>query len=80
MSMFLIAVKREKRREMSLRKAIDFVTGVEGVRVLDDPDRSHSVRVFISDNARPEVDRRLANYCHIESIVEHMSQMPALPA
>lgn len=75
MAMYLIAVKREKRREMSLVRAVEVLHDVPGVRVLDDPTESASVRVLVKDHQDYEaLSRRLSPWCHIELLIEHYPQ------
>jgi hypothetical protein len=74
MEMYLIAVKREKRREMSLARAVQVLQDVPGVKVLDDPTESSSVRVVVKDGDLEQLSSRLSQWCNIESLIEHFPQ------
>ena len=74
MEMYLIAVKREKRAEMSLAQAVQGLQGIPGVKVLDDPSQSASVRVMVRDGDFKVLSSRLSQWCHIESLIEHFPQ------
>ena len=77
MGVYLVAVRRDKRSEVSLRSAIDSVTSLEGVRLIDQPDRKLIVRVEVDDAALPTFVGRLSPFCHIETSVEHSPQRPS---
>ena len=71
MMMYVIAVKRDKRREMSLGDAVSSLKEIEGVDVLDDPTNKVAVRALISQQAYPKVLKRISAYCHVEQQIEH---------
>jgi hypothetical protein len=71
MAMYVIAVKREKRREMSLPDAVAPLKGLEGVRILDDPTERSWIRASITSEALSRVEQLISPYCHIEAEIEH---------
>jgi hypothetical protein len=70
MSTYLVAVKREKRQEMTLAKAMSLIGDMAGVEVQSDL-RQRTARVAVRDSARAEFVRRLAPWCHIETDIPH---------
>ena len=74
MGMYLVAVKRERRQDISLAEAIDAVRDLPGLSVVDDPTQDDIVRVWIPDDSLDEVAHRISQWCHIEQEVEHFPQ------
>jgi hypothetical protein len=74
MAMYLMAVKREKRGEISLPKAVEIIRGLKGVEVLDDPNVQRSVRVSVAEESYKELVKLLSAFCHIEPLIEHFTQ------
>jgi hypothetical protein len=67
---YLIAVKREKRPEITLAEAMSLISDIAGVKVQSDLEYG-TARVSVREGANAEFVRRLSPWCHIETFIPH---------
>ena len=77
MEMYAIAVKYDRRQEVTLPEALDRIRDIEGLQILDDGN-DDVARIMASETALRTVVKRVGWGCHIESLIPHSPQSSPL--